>query len=199
VRQFSSERRLGTLSALLVALAGLIHLLLAPQHWAHAPAHGAFFVVAGIAEIVWSIAVWRRPSPTLYHIGLVGAGGLVVLWGITRILPAPFGHGPEPVETMALVCKASEGLSVVVLAALIFQAIATRTQQGVAWRSIVLLVVAAFIAGFLTYGVARAAEPVLPWLGATEHQHEEENMPDTEHQHEHGHEHETSPASEHDH
>lgn len=195
MQRFSSGQRLGAWAALLVALAGLIHLLLAPQHWAHAPAHGVFFVVAGIAEIAWGVAVWRRPSLALYYIGLVGAGGLVVLWGITRVLPAPFGHGPEPIEMMALVCKASEGLSMVVLAALILPATMSGTKRSAVWRSIVLLVVAAFIVGFLTYGVARAAEPVLPWLGATEHQHEEENVPDTEHEHKH----ETTPASEHDH
>lgn len=200
MQQASSEQRLGTWAALLVALAGLIHLLLAPQHWAHAPAHGAFFVVAGVAEIVWGIVVWRRPSPTLYRIGLVGSGSLVALWGITRVLPAPFGHGPEPVEMMALVCKASEGLSMVVLAVLILGGTVSGTRRSAAWRTIALLVVAAFAAGFLTYGVARAAEPVLPWLGATaEHHHEEENAPDRGHEDEHEHGHEATPVPEHDH
>ncbi len=184
MNQSLSAQRLETWAALLIALAGVIHLVIVPQHWAHAPAHGSFFTLVGIAEIAWGTTVWRRPSATLYHIGGVGVGGLVVLWGITRLLPAPYGHGPEPVETFGIVCKVSEGLGMAVLAILVFQATASRTGRFAAWRAVSLLVIAALVAGFLTYGVARAAEPMLPWLGApAEQHHEHESPPEPEHMH----------------
>ncbi len=164
--------------ALLIGLAGLIHLVITPQHWAHAPAHGILFVIAGVAELIWAVLVWRRPSSSLYTIGLIGAGGLVTLWVITRILPAPFGHGPEPVEPYGVVCKLAETLGAIVLAFLAFGQIATAANRAAARRAVVLWVVAALALGWGTYGVARAAEPFLPALAVSaEHQHEE-------HQHE---------------
>jgi hypothetical protein len=39
--------------ALLIGLAGLIHLVITPQHWAHAPAHGILFVIVGVVELIW--------------------------------------------------------------------------------------------------------------------------------------------------
>lgn len=36
-----------SIGVLTIALAGLVHLLIAPLHYDHAPAHGIFFAVAG--------------------------------------------------------------------------------------------------------------------------------------------------------
>ena len=79
-------------SALMMVLAGIIHLWIIPDHWAHALAHGLFFLLVGIIQIVWGIAVWRNPSIRMYYIGVMMAGWLIVLYGITRWLPAPFGQ-----------------------------------------------------------------------------------------------------------
>jgi peptidoglycan/LPS O-acetylase OafA/YrhL len=69
-------------SALMTVLAGIIHLWIIPEHWAHAPAHGLFFLLVGIIQIVWGIAVWRNPSTRLYYIGVMMAGWLIVLFSI---------------------------------------------------------------------------------------------------------------------
>ena len=180
MEQSPYTRRLERSSALLIAFAGLVHLGIVPLHWAHAPAHGLFFAVVGLAEIAWSIAIWRRPSTALTIIGLVGTGGLVVLWTITRVLPAPFGHGPESVEAFGLICKLSEGLGMFVLAVMVFQQTIARAGRSVAWRTTASLVLAALVIGFLTYGVARASEPALSWLASpAEHDldHHEESVP----------------------
>lgn len=185
--------RLNRGAALLIGLAGLIHLVITPQHWAHSPAHGLLFAVVGVVEVVWAVMAWRRPSARLYSVGLVLAVGLVVLWTITRILPAPFGHGgPEPVEPYGIVCKLAETLGAIVLGVLVFGQIAA-TNASAARRAVALWVIAAVVLGFATYGVARAAEPFLPALGApAEHQHEHEEST-SEHQHE-----EATPAHEHE-
>ena len=47
-------------AAVSMVAAGLIHLAIAPLHWGHAPAHGLFFAVSGLAE-----AALRTASPVL--------------------------------------------------------------------------------------------------------------------------------------
>lgn len=49
-------------SALMTALAGAIHLWIIPEHWRHSQAHALFFLLVGVAHMVWGVAVWRQPS-----------------------------------------------------------------------------------------------------------------------------------------
>ncbi|MCS7222768.1 MAG: copper chaperone PCu(A)C [Anaerolineae bacterium] len=157
-----------SISVVAIALAGVIHLVITPFHYDHAPAHGIFFAVAGIAEILWALAFWRRPSLRSYYIGLAVAGGLVVLWGITRALPAPFGHGPEPIEALGVVCKLSELIG---LSALIMLALQGRLTEGVkrpAWRTASEALTLALVLGLASWGIGYAATPWLPTLGPQE-------------------------------
>ncbi|MBI1878392.1 MAG: hypothetical protein HYR94_09230 [Chloroflexi bacterium] len=97
-----------------IGLAGLTHLFIVPAHYAHAPAHGVFFAVAGLVQCAWAVAFWRRPSLTLYRAGLAVSGGLVVLWLLTLALPAPFGgHDAGSIDASAVVCKVSELLGLI--------------------------------------------------------------------------------------
>ena len=197
--QTFSTQRSGRLAAILILLAGLIHLVIVPQHWQHAPAHGLFFVLVGLAEVAWGVLAWKRPSPRLNQVGLVVAGGLVILWAATRVLAAPFGHGPEAVDMPGVACKVCELLAVIALSLMLWQESAgTASRRLVGW-----LIVAALLVGMGTYGLARAAEPVLPWLSvAAEHTHEEETVPATtdEHNHdEHDHESEIEATPTHEH
>jgi len=171
--------------AAFITIAGLVHLMIAPQHWAHAPAHGLLFAIAGVAEMLWGIAFWRRPSATLYRVGMVMSGGLITLWAITRLLPAPFGHGPEPVEIFGVICKLSESLSIAGLIILASSGTVFRETKGPGWRTIGVLLATAVVSGWITYGIARAVEPALPWLSeaSTYEQHHEPDRPAAEHQH----------------
>lgn len=162
-----------------IALAGLIHLGVAPEHYAHAPAHGVFFVLAGVAELLWALAFWRRPTPRRYHLGLALAGGLIVLWAITRVLPAPFGHGPEPVNASGLVCKVSELLGIVSLVMLAVQGQLMGAVSQPPLRPAGEALALALVVGLVSYGAGYAATPLLPALGLqeepahAEHMHEE--------------------------
>src|SRR3990172_5445459 len=195
MQQNTMTKNLVAWSALMTALAGVIHLWIIPEHWAHAPAHGLFFLVVGIAQIIWGIVLWRRPSTRLYYIGVLMAGWLIFLYGITRWLPAPFGHGPEGIDTISLVCKLCEALGMVTLGILIFQGLLLNAGRFVAWRALALSILVAFLAAFGTYGVARAAEPIFPSLSARveeqlhdesapEEVHQDESMSTTEHEQE---------------
>lgn len=180
----ASTSRLIIFNALMTILAGIIHLILVSLHVEHAPAHGLFFLLVGIAQIIWGVMIWREPTLRLYYLGAVMAGWLIVLYIVTRLLPAPFSHGPESIETIDLVCKLCEGLGMILLLILIFQGLVFHAGRFHAWRAISLILLVSFLAGFVTYGVARAAEPVLPWLaGSVEEHRHDESAPLEEHLH----------------
>lgn len=171
-------------SAIMTILAGLIHLVLVPTHIEHAPAHGLFFLLVGLVQIIWGVMIWRRPTLRLYYIGAVMAGWLIVLYALTRWLPAPFSHGPEGIETIDLVCKLCEGLAMISLLILTFQGLVFHARRFNAWKMISSILLISFLAAFVTYGAARAAEPILPWLaGPLEEHHHDESAPSEEHHH----------------
>lgn len=155
-----------------IVLAGVVHLVVTPIHWAHAPAHGLFFAVVGVLEIAWGVAFWRRPSPALYAVGWVLAGSLVVLWIVTRLWAAPFHGVPEPVDLGGVVCKLAEVLGVVSLVALTVTG-ASAEAKGNVWRTMAVLLALSVVVGLATYGVGRAVEPLFPALAAShEHAHD---------------------------
>jgi hypothetical protein len=165
-----------------IGLAGLIHIVIAPQHYAHSPAHGIFFAVAGIAEIAWALAFLRQPTKEMYYAGLALAGGLVLLWAFTRFLPAPFHDDPEAIDLGGIVCKLSElaGLGVLLLMAAQGRILGLAKQSTA--RLLVTTVLVGVAAAGITYTLARAAEPFMPALAGQVHQ---EHDPD-DHDHEEG-------------
>jgi hypothetical protein len=182
----SGRSPVGTAAAIAIALAGLIHLVIVPQHYAHAPAHGIFFFVVGLIEIGWSILYFRSPSRRLIQIGLGLGSMLLVLWILTRSFAAPFGHGIEPVDTWAVVCKLSELLGVIALAILAYQTLGEGTARQANTRAFILAFVLGLGVALATYVAARAAEPLLPGLAAPDHDdhHTDGDASHEEHQHE---------------
>lgn len=174
MEQHSLSKNLVALSALTTILAGAIHFVIIPEHWSHAPAHGLFFLLVGILQIVWGVIIWRKPSLRLYYIGAIMAGWLIVLYVLTRWFPAPFGHGPEAIRAIDITCKACEALGMAALTVLIFQGLTLNANSRIAWRTVMLILLFSIVSGFVTYGAAGAAEPLLPALSARveEHPHE---------------------------
>jgi hypothetical protein len=161
------------LAVVAIAFAGLVHLIVAPEHYAHSPAHGIFFVISGIAEIGWAFAYWRWPSERTYYVGVSLAGALLILWGITRIVPMPFEHEIGEIDLAGLACKASELVGLLALVAL-----ATAGKVGgVAKRSFAGFLAEAVILGAFfgvgAYMVTHTVEPYMPFLGGEAHEEEE--------------------------
>lgn len=157
-------------AAVLMIIAGLIHIVIAPTHWSHAPAHGLFFVIMGLAQIVWGLLFWRFPSASLYQSGIILAGSLLTLWVITRLLPAPFEHAPGTIDLAGILCKTSELLGIALLVAIVLAGVNGNQQRRSVWRGAVILMLVAFIGGWVTYGVGYALEPMFPTLqGSAEH------------------------------
>jgi hypothetical protein len=172
------------IASLSLAFAGIIHLVLAPQHFSHAPAHGIFFAVAGVAQIIWAYAFWRKPTERLYYVGLGLAGGLVVLWVMTRLLPAPFHHHPEAVDFGGIACKISELVSFGALLALAAQGSIVGLRKQTTLRLLGVAVVLSVVAGGVTYVAAKAAEPLFPSLNAAGHEDDGEHQEEDDHGHE---------------
>lgn len=158
-----------------VALAGLLHLAIAPGHYSHAPGHGIFHVGIGVMEIVWALAFWRRQSQALGWAGATFAGGLIVLWAITRVLQAPFEEGPEPIDAAGLIIKGAE---LVGLAGLVMLGGGRHGMRWGEWlnrRRLALALTLALAVGWASFGVGLAAEQVAPaWLSGNGHGHDGE-------------------------
>lgn len=170
-------------------LAGAFHLLIVRDHWEHAPAHGILFVIAGLVQIVWAAAFWRSGSRSLARVGFVLALGLIVLWGITRAVAAPFGHGPEEIDSAGLVTKLCETVCAVSLAVLLASTLFVPGRRP-AWVTLGGLALLAVLLAGVTYEAALAAQPFLPALagsGAAEHEHHEGESGEHEGHEEHEH------------
>ncbi|HSB88801.1 MAG TPA: hypothetical protein VLD63_02125 [Anaerolineales bacterium] len=147
-------------AALSMLGAGLMHLMILPEHFDHAPAHAWFFAVVGILQLGWSAIAWRPTRKAVDVFGLAMAGCLILLWVVTRIYPAPFSAGPEEVDGSGLISKALEAASFVTLAIVLVRQSERRWLAG----GTLLAVVAT--AGL--YFGGRIAGPAFPSLWADE-------------------------------
>jgi|GEM_PF-1454357 len=165
------ESRSRQVAVVAITLAGLIHLAIAPSHWEHAPAHGLFFVLSAWIEVAWAVAFLCRPSRKLTIVGLVIPIGLIVLWGLSTVLPAPYGLEPEEIDAWGVVCKLTEAIGAVALAKVVFQDYLVSLGRSVAWQALLGIIVASFALSILGYGLARASEPLFPALTEAEGGH----------------------------
>ncbi len=149
------------LSAALSMLgAGLMHLMIVPEHVDHAPAHGWFFAAAGAVQIAWSALGWRRTRRAVDIFGMVLAGSLILLWAVTRIYRAPFSTQAEVVDGAGLISKGLEAASFVALTVVL----AREGDRRGPWVGTFLAV----IASIGLYVGGRWVEPAFPGLWAQE-------------------------------
>src|SRR5206468_7079816 len=103
------RRRLGAGAAVALGVAGGIHLALVGQHARESLAAGVFFAAAGIVELLLAVAVWRVPGSRRAALGTgVVVGGLLVLYGVSRLADVPALGGQEAVDALGLVTKLLE-------------------------------------------------------------------------------------------
>ncbi|HEV8651377.1 MAG TPA: hypothetical protein VG276_18765 [Actinomycetes bacterium] len=101
--------RLGAGAAVTLGTAGAIHLALVGQHARESLAVGVFFAAAGLAELLLAVAAWRTPGSrrTALAAGVV-VGGLLVLYGVSRLWNIPAFGGREAVDALGLLTKLLE-------------------------------------------------------------------------------------------
>lgn len=99
-------------AAALAALAGAIHLYVAPEHFDEYFLFGMFFLVLGAAQLTLAATLAVRPLDRGWYL-LCAAVTLAVaaLWIVTRTVGLPIGPEPwqpEPVGALDLSSKAAE-------------------------------------------------------------------------------------------
>jgi hypothetical protein len=107
--------------AQLLALAGGIHLLLTPQHFAERPAYGVFFFAAATWQLWLAgiLALRADPPAWLYRLGIWGSLAVAALWVTTRTLAPPLPGGQvEPVTLAGVAATALELAALLALVAL---------------------------------------------------------------------------------
>jgi hypothetical protein len=114
-----------SLAATLSLLAALIHLWVAPEHFAEWWGYGAFFVAVAALQASYAVAVVRWPRPWLLRLGILGNLALIALWIWTRTIGLP-PVGPaagevEPVGGLDVVAKLAEVGVVALLGGLLWQ------------------------------------------------------------------------------
>jgi hypothetical protein len=102
--------------------AGLIHLVVVPEHWQESPLYGGFFVAATAAQLGLAVLLAQR-SPAWLLLGNVAVQlGLVGLWAVTRTAGIPLGPEQGMVESVGVLdslCVAAQVLSAAACAVLL--------------------------------------------------------------------------------
>ena len=122
--------RIAKISAAILSMsAGIIHLLLIQEHMEESILWGIFFLISGIAQIIFGIFIiitLDKLSPInksiLYYFGIVGNSLLVGIFILVRLFTPPFSTESAPInelEPNGIITIIIEILSIVVLAYLI--------------------------------------------------------------------------------
>ncbi len=163
-----------------MGLSGVIHLAIATEHSLHAPAHGLFFAALGVIQIGWAAAYWILPRRWIRWAGFVLSGGMIVLWAVTRDLPAPFSGVPEEIDLAGIVSKILEAIAMV---SLVIEEARDHPPTGRRVRLTVAAFLLALISGLGIYASALALEPIASPLLAPPIEQAASESPATGHAH----------------
>jgi hypothetical protein len=91
-------------AAAATAIAGILHLISFSNLIGRNPTTGIFFLVAGMAQLFWTIPMVRKWGRIWYYIGIAGTIVLIVLYFITRV-PNPITTRALPINSMGMVIE----------------------------------------------------------------------------------------------
>jgi hypothetical protein len=111
---------LGYAAAATTAIAGILHMILAPNSFGFSVNNGIFFTVAGIAQLFWVVPMIKRWGAPWYYAGIGGTIVLIALWVITRMPDNPITGRAGPANAMGIAVEVFQaafiGLTAVILA-----------------------------------------------------------------------------------
>jgi hypothetical protein len=106
-------------AAATTAIAGILHLVLAPNFLEFNLNTGIFFIVAGIAQLFWVVPMIKKWGWPWYLAGIGGTIILIALFAITRMPDNPITGRAGPISPMALAIEVFQvafiGLSIAVI------------------------------------------------------------------------------------
>jgi peptidoglycan/LPS O-acetylase OafA/YrhL len=106
-------------AAATTAIAGILHLTLAPNMLNFNPSGAILFFVGGAAQLFWVIPMIRRWGRLWYGIGIVGTLVLIAIWIITRIPGNPISGRGGMVNEMGIAVDAIQWAFVGLTAAIL--------------------------------------------------------------------------------
>lgn len=105
-------------AALLSAVAGLVHVAVAPDHWAEWWGYGLFFLVVAGAQLAFALILLKRPARVWIAAGILGNALVVALYVVTRTVGIPVGPEAGAVEAVAAIDLLSKGTELLLIALL---------------------------------------------------------------------------------
>jgi hypothetical protein len=106
-------------AAATTAIAGILHLIQAPNVLDFSLNFFIFFLVAGIAQIFWVVPMIKRWGLPWYLIGIGGTIVLIALFAITRMPDNPITGRGGPISPLGLAIEVMQaafiGLSIIII------------------------------------------------------------------------------------
>jgi hypothetical protein len=153
-------------------VAAVLHLIVAPAHFAEHVGQGLFMVIVGALQILWALAFYRRVTLSSYVVGFAIALGAILVWVIAITVRPPFQDAAEPADAIAYTTEVAQAITVLALLILPF------SRRGVGVGRAAPLVVAALFLGLVVgggaYGAGLAGESLMPSLAEGAHMHDHE-------------------------
>src|ERR671914_3075253 len=101
------------------AIAGILHLTLAPNMLNFNLNGAILFIVGGAAQLFWAVPMIRRWGRVWYGVGIGGTLVLIAIWTITRMPGNPITGRGGMVNEMAIATEAMQWAFVGLTAAII--------------------------------------------------------------------------------
>lgn len=109
------------------AVAGILHLIMAPGMFNFNPNAGILFSIGGAAQVFWVVPMARKWGRKWYAAGAVGTLVLALIWVITRMPGNPITGRGGGVNEMAIAVETMQALFIGLAIALI--ALESRTKK----------------------------------------------------------------------
>ena len=106
-------------AAATTAIAGILHLILAPNMLNFNPNSAILFFVGGAAQLFWAVPMIRRWRRVWYGVGIGGTLVLIAIWIITRMPGNPITGRGGMVNEMGIAVEAMQWTFVGLTAAIL--------------------------------------------------------------------------------
>jgi len=106
-------------AAAATAIAGILHLILAPNMLNFNLNGAVLFFAGGAAQVFWALPMARRWGKAWYAVGICGTVVLMAIWIITRFPGNPITGRGGGVNEMAAAVEAMQGIFIGVTVAIL--------------------------------------------------------------------------------
>tara|TARA_B100000745_G_scaffold288234_1_gene225501 strand:+ start:1233 stop:1823 length:591 start_codon:yes stop_codon:yes gene_type:complete len=178
ITYFSRQYPYVFIASITTILAGILHATTVAFEHVDVPPEFWFFIVSGIAQIIWGVNYFYHRTSNMYFVGAVLNLGLTFFWLSVRLFPAPFSDAPETIGTIGIVTAL---VQLVAFGASFW----SLYRHGITTvKSVVVLLALSIVLGWIGYATAKVSEDMLlqiwPDMENAPHGHgEEETMSGT--------------------